>query len=393
MPVKVIDARLRVIPRDTLIYEDVQVGEVQARDVSSHLTMEVTIAIDRGEIDRISKIPEVIASMGKVVAPDVRKYGTTVATSGDWRAKVPEIRKLQWKHRPIIDYIAESYKETALEAVENKFAALSPEWRTALFGPNRENMGYSKDPKALQLSTFSPSDIATAKDQGKSMWPDNTAKWKFVYVEVAINLGDAESGTGFLGQIAKEARQAATAGKIVRADEGQMQWHSSMVGLDSALRELDPYAGTKMSATKIGIYDIADEPGYDIHVREGVLDRIQETLSATLHADISGVDADDRGIFSFTAAHISVEEPTDQDDIAAEMEPEAPELEPEGTPEAPEAGLGETPEMELESASEPKTVKCSDCNGTGDVVRRGGDGERAWVTCPDCGGTGQRKEY
>lgn len=350
MSVKVVQARLRVIPRDVLIFEDVQIGEVEARDVSSHLDMEVTIAIDRAEIDRISKIPEVIDAMSKVVAPDIRKYGTTVATSGDWRAKIPEIRKLQWKHRPIIDYIVEAYKESALEAVENKFAALPPAWRTVLFGPDRANMEYSKDPKALQLSMFSPSDIATAKDQGKPMWPEASNKWKFVYVNVSIDLGDAQSGTGLVGQIAKEAAQAAQTGKVAEVAEGEMQWQSSLTGLDAVLRELDPYAGTKMSTTKIGVYDIADEPGYDIHVREGILDRVQEALSTAFGTSVSGVDVDDNGVFSFAAASGGPEETTEQDDIAAGMEPEAGELDVKDTGEAPEADLEgpeESPEADL----------------------------------------------
>lgn len=369
MLVKVADARLRVIPRDVLIYEDVQVGEVQARDVSSHLTMEVTIAIDRGEIDRISKIPEVITAMGKVAEPEIRKYGTTERTSGDWRAKIPEIRKLQWKHRPIIDYIVEAYKESALEAVENKFAALSPEWRTVLFGANRENMQYSKDPKALQLSMVSGSDIKTSKEKGQAMWPDNTNKWKFVYVEVAIDLGDAESGTGFIGQIAKEATQAAEAGRIVQAEEGKMQWQSSLTGLDAVMRELDPYAGAKMSATKVGIYDIADEPGYDIHVREGMLDRIQEVLGMALHADLSGVDVDNSGVFSMTATHI-YKEPTDQDDIAAEMEPELSQVDKDLaagiTPDDMSTYDGRDPETREREEREERERKEREANELGD---------------------------
>lgn len=396
MPVKVINARLRAIPRDRLVFEAVQIGEIQPFDASIDLIMEATIAVDREEIAHISKIPEVVQSMGEVVAPATKQYGTTYKNVGDWRAKVPEIRKMQWKQKPIIDYIIEANKEAVLEAVQNKFAPLSPEWRTVLFGANRENMRYAKDAKALQLSTLSTSDINTAAERKQKIWPDSSTRWKFIYVHVIIGLGDVASGTGFVGAIAKEAQQALEAGQMLTGGEGQMKWPSSLAGLDAVLRELDPHTGVKAGSKRVKIgdfeYDVADEPGYDLEVRSSILDKIQEALAIALETSVSGVEIDNDGSIIFSAVETPEEDETEQDLIAKEMEPE--ELVPDD-PSEQDMSLDQSqlPPGQPETEMESKTVKCSNCNGTGDVVGRGGDGERAWLICSDCGGTGKREEH
>lgn len=348
MPINVVRSNIRIIPRDKLVYEAVQIGEVQAHEAFTNLVMEATIAVDRPELAAISKIPEIAQGLKSAVMPQQKVYKPT-----DLRAKVPEIRKAQFLQAPVIDHIIESYKESVLEAVENKFASLTPEWQAALFGPNRENMTYAKDPKALQLSKLTPNDIKNAAKRNQQLWPDATQNWRFIYVEITINLGDATKG--FLGAIANEARQAYAAGTMNEAGEGQIQWQSSLTGLDSALRGIDPYSGVKMSSTEvksdIGHYLLPDE-GYDIHVREGILDRVQETLDVALETEVASVDVNDDGVFTFLAPRLfnQPEEGTAQDKIAQEMDPEAMELEPDDSTEAPEADFGgaeEAPEADL----------------------------------------------
>lgn len=339
-------SRLRIVPRDVLLYEDVEIGDVQALDVSTHLNMEVTIAIDRPEIDKISKIPEVADAIAKQIPPDVKKYGTTEKNAGDWRAKVPEIRKAQWKFKPVIEYIIKAYEEFVLGAAVQKFAGMPDDWKKAMFGGEGENVEYQKDPKALQLSTHSKSDIDTATDQGKTMWPDNTGKWRFIYVNVSINLGDLdeslEGGTGFFGKLNQEFRAAVTAGRVGKIDDKTMQIQTTLTGFDSVLRDLDPYSGKKSSDAKIGIYNIADEPGYDLEIRIGFIERISEMISYALDNRITNLKVDDNGVFTFNAAAYQRDYSSDQEEIASEMEPgmepEAEEELPPEEPEAPEAG-------------------------------------------------------
>lgn len=294
----------RTVPQIFLALEAVRLGEVEARDAYTNLLMDAEILVDDAELAKIKAQPEVQQALGGVVAPDRPEY-----KAGDWRSKGSEMRNAQWKQKPVIDYIASTYKPAVIKAVNDKFASLPDQWRAALMA----KPSYRLETKGLQLS------------------PTEDKKWKSIFVQLGLDLGDAESGDGFLGKLAQEFDQALAQNQVQEAADG-LVWKSSLTGLESMFKALDPYAGVKPSSHKIQNHDVARwgegpdeaEPGYDLHVKEGMLDQIQNALSNKLFEAMNisseSVTVSDDGVFSFKA--MPPEPATDQEQIADNIEEE-----------------------------------------------------------------------
>lgn len=262
---------IRIIPQDILVLETVRLGEIDAREAYTELILDAEILVDEAELKKIAGIPEVAQALAQITSPETPQYKPQ-----DWRAKMPVMREVQWKKKPIIDYIANSYKNDVIQAARDQFKSVPADWVAQLF----EHVEYRLEPKALQLS------------------PSEDKKWKSVFVQLIMDLGSAEDYRGFLGKFAKEIEDAAEAGKI--ADAEKITVNSSLVGLDTALKALDPYAGAKLSSTKISGHDIADEPGYDKEIRSGFYDRLAEAASVGLSADVKIDSISDNGQFVFS---------------------------------------------------------------------------------------------
>jgi hypothetical protein len=265
--------------------------------------MDAEILVDDAELQKIKSTPEITQALGGVVAPDRPDYKPT-----DWRAKGSEMRNAQWKQKPVIDYIASTYKGAVIKAIAEKFAPLPDAWRQALL----EKPAYRLETKGLQLS------------------PTEDKKWKSIFVQVILDLGGAETG-GFLGKLSQEFDQALANNQVQEAADG-LVWKSSLTGLESFFKNLDPYSGTKQSDRKIHGQLVArwgekpheTEPGYDLHVKDGFLDQIQNALAEKL-LDATGISSEsvtvsDDGVFNFKAR--PPEPASDPEQIADDIEEE-----------------------------------------------------------------------
>lgn len=297
MKLAITNARVRVVPKCLL--EGVHIGDIEARDAYWDLLMDATIYVDSEELDRVSVDPDVLQGlMDYEEKPSQYK-------EGDWRNKESAQRKAQKSQRPVITHIAKEYQHAVVAAILEKFDSLPKDWVEALIGPGGKNLEYGLEQFALQLS------------------PTTNPEWRRVFVQVKILLGDENEG--FMGKLANDFKRALAAG-VVRQEGGQATWDARLTGLGGALKELDPYSGAKMSNTKIGNLDIADEPGYDKHIREGLIERMEEVLSLAGDNEITHLQINDDGSLSFN------------------FKESKPEVEP-GPEEAPE---GENPSQEME---------------------------------------------
>lgn len=270
MKLAITNARVWVTPKCLL--EGVHIGDVEARDAYWDLLMDATIYVDSEEIDRVSVDPDVLQGLLDYEPADPKYKGK------DWRAKDPAMRKMQKSQRPVITHIAKEYQHAVVEAILGKFHGLPKDWVDALIGPGGKNLEYGLEQFALQLS------------------PAKDPEWRQVFVQVKILLGDENEG--FMGKLAKDFQRALAAG-TVKQQNGQAVWDARLTGLNSALADLDPYSGAKMSNTKIGNLDIADEPGYDKHIREGMAERMEEVLSLAGDGEITHLKINDDGSLSF----------------------------------------------------------------------------------------------
>lgn len=295
--------------------EAVRIGEIEARDASTDLILDAEILVDDAELAKIKNLPEIKQALSDVPVP-APQFGTTERNRGDWRAKGSEMRKLQWKQKPVIDYIAGTYKPAIFKAVAEKLASIPEQWRNALM----TNPTYRLETKGLQLS------------------PTADKSMKSVFVQVVLGLGSYE-GDGFLGKIAQEFEQALAGGQVQEAADG-LVWKSSLTGLDTLFKSLDPFAGHKESEHKIHGHDVARwakieddpsaaEPGYDLHVKEALLDQIQNTMDQKLveamSTGVESIQVSDDGVFVIKA--LAPEPATDQERMADDVE-EPPPAEP-----------------------------------------------------------------
>lgn len=273
---------INVVPQVYL--EAVKLGDIEAREAFTDLVLDAEILVDDAELAKIKTLPEIQQAL--ITAPDRPAY-----KAGDWRAKGSEMRNVQWKQKPAIDYIANTYKDAVMKAVGQKLSSLPEKWRGVLTA----HPLYRLESKGLQLS------------------PTEDKKWKSVFVQVVLPLGSAESGDGFLGELAKEFEQALANNQVQEAADG-LVWRSSLTGLDSLFKSLDPFAGTKAPEHQIHGQYVARwgegpgeaDPGYDLNVKEGLMDQIQSALTEKL-VDVMGVDAEsitvgDDGVFVVKAA-------------------------------------------------------------------------------------------
>jgi hypothetical protein len=267
---------MRVIPQDRLIFEAVQVGEIDAREAYLHLIMDAAIQVDDVEIKKISQLPEV--SSVPLAQPEVKKY-----KPGDWRAKEVVIRDVQWQKKPVIDHIAETYKEDVIQAIRTKFSTMPTDWQDALFA----DIVYRLESKALQLA------------------PSPDKKWKTVYVQLVMHLGSALEEKGFLGKLTQELERVSEG--QVQEVEGQLTVQTSLTGFDSVLSDLDPYAGAEMSKTMIHGRLVADDPGYDKEIRSAFNDHIGEIAGMILGVEATVDRIDNDGKISFSVGKIPAE--------------------------------------------------------------------------------------
>lgn len=302
--INIYNAYARTVPRVFLALEAVRLGEIEARDAFTNLLMDAEILVDDAELAKIKTQPDVQQALGGVVAPDRPEY-----KAGDWRSKGSEMRNAQWKQKPVIDYIASSYKPAVIKAVAEKFASLPDQWVHALLSKPT----YRLETKGLQLS------------------PTEDKKWKSIFVQLALDLGDSETGDGFLGKLSQEFERALLQNQVQEAADG-LVWKSSLTGLETMFKAIDPFAGTKPSSHKIQNHDVArwgegpgeSEPGYDLHVKEGMLDQIQNALGNKLmeamNISSESVTVSDDGVFTFKA--MPPEPATEPEQIADDIEEE-----------------------------------------------------------------------
>lgn len=271
-------AYARVNPNDRIFMEAVQMGNIEAggieeREASVDLIIEAEILIDGEELKRVGALPDVAAAMKQVVEPVQKQYKAT-----DWRAKRPVMRDLQWQQKPAIDYIVNTYKEDIAQAIRGKLSKMPSDWVDQLMAGAQ----YIKDPKALQLS------------------PTEDKKWRSVYSTFKLPLGSAEDRKGFLGKFASEVEAAMAANKIVQNGD-QHVFQSTLSGLESTMKELDPYAGAPLSHTKIHGWDVADEPGYDKEIKSAFVDQLSDVIGMMLSAEARITKIHDDGKFEFRA--------------------------------------------------------------------------------------------
>lgn len=342
--IKIDKAHARVVPQVHLALEAVRLGEIEAREAFTNLIIDAEILVDDAELQKIKDLPEMAAAMKSIPEPNVKHgtgggtqwalgtqereraqelaksqetgsvpkdvYGQKIYTGSDWRAKVPEIRKAQFKQKPVIDYVASTYKGDVLKAVAEKFSSLPDQWRQALMA----KPAYRLETKGLQLS------------------PTADKKWKSIFVQIILDLGSGETGDGFIGKLVQEFDQALANGQVQEAADG-LVWKSSLTGLETMFKNLDPYAGTKPSSHQIQGHDVArwgekpheSEPGYDLHVKEGILDHIQnalaEKLTEAMGVSVESVTVSDDGVFVFKAA--PPEPATEPERMADDIEEES----------------------------------------------------------------------
>ena len=277
--IQITNSHVRIVPQFDLILEAVHVGPIEARDAFTDLVLDAEILVDDAELQKIKALPDVQQAMGGVVAPAGPTYKT-----GDWRAKGSEMRTAQWKQKPVIDYVANTYKDAVMKAVADKMSSLPEQWRHALLA----RPAYRLESKGLQLS------------------PTEDKKFKSIFVQVILNLEE------FLNKLSQEFEQAVASGQVQEAADG-LVWKSSLTGLDTLFKNLDPYAGTKTPDHFIHGKEVArwgEEPheaeqGYDLHVKEGMMDQMQSALdekfSEAVGVGIASMNVSDDGVFAFKA--------------------------------------------------------------------------------------------
>jgi hypothetical protein len=303
--IRIVNCRVRVVPQIYLALEAVRLGEIEAREAFTDLVLDAEILVDDAELQKIKALPEMQQSLGGVTAP----AGPTFKGS-DWRAKGSEMRNLQWKQKPVIDYIANTYKDAVMQAIAAKMTSIPGPWRQVLLA----SPAYRLETKGLQLS------------------PTEDKKWKSVFVQVTLGLGSYEDETGFLGKLGQEFEQAATNNQVQEAADG-IVWKSTLSGLETFFKSMDPFSGTKPSSHEIQGHPVArwkdydedpsaSEPGYDLHVKEGMLDQMQNALDEKL-VDILGIGikslkVSDDGVFVFEA--LPPEPATEPEQMADDVE-------------------------------------------------------------------------
>ncbi|MEM3097279.1 MAG: hypothetical protein QXU32_00980 [Nitrososphaerales archaeon] len=251
------------------------------REASEKLVIDATIFIDKDEMKNIASIPEVAEAMKDVKAPPQPAYKPT-----DWRARrYSATREAQWQKRPIIDYVANKYKNDIIQAAKDLFN-IPNGWKSTLF----KDIKYRTEPKALQLAQT---------DDG----------WYAIYVQVIADLGSSEDSSSFLGRLADEFRAAHNADKIVK-DDDTYTFQTTLTGFDSSLKEIDPYSGVKLSDTKIHGWDIADEPGYDKEIRSAFVDHLSWIISE-IYPDARVREIRDDGRIVFTSSGPISDDPTE----------------------------------------------------------------------------------
>jgi hypothetical protein len=286
----------RVNPKDRIIFiEAVQMGTIEAggieqREASIDLVIEAEILIDNDELKRVGALPDVAVAMKQVVEPAQKQYKTS-----DWRAKRPVMRDLQWQQKPAIDYIINAYKEDIAQAIRSKLGKMPSDWVEQLMAGAQ----YIKDPKALQLS------------------PTNDKKWRSVYSTFMLPFGSAEDHKGFLGKFATEFEASMSDNKLAQNGDRYV-FQSTLTGFESTMKELDPYAGTSVSHTKIHGWDVADEPGYDKEVKSAIVDQLSDVVSMVMNADARIIKVYDDGKIEFRAQMLD-----DDEELPQEQPPEA----------------------------------------------------------------------
>jgi hypothetical protein len=206
-----------------------------------------------------------------------------------------------------------------MKAIAAKMASIPEPWRQVLL----EKPTYRLETKGLQLS------------------PTSDKQWKSIFVQVELDLGSYEDGTGFLGKLSQDFEQAAANNQVQEAADG-IVWQSSLSGLETFFKSIDPFAGTKPSSHQIQGHDVArwedveddpsaSEPGYDLHVREGLLDQIQNALDdklvQVLGVGVESLKISDDGVFVFKALPPAPATDPERmaDDVEEPVEPEATE--------------------------------------------------------------------
>ena len=251
----------------------IEAGGVEQREAGIDLIIEAEILIDNEELKRVGALPDVATAMGQVVEPAQKQYKTS-----DWRAKRPVMRDLQWQQKPVIDHIVNTYKDGISQAVRGKLSAMPSDWVDQLMAGAQ----YIKDPKALQLS------------------PTEDKKWRSIYSTLMLPMGSGEDRKGFMGKFAAEF-EAATADNKIQSNGGQHVFQSTLTGFNAAMKELDPFAGAKLSDTKRHGWDVADEPGYDKEIKSAITDQFSDVISMMLGTDARVTRIHDDGKFEFRA--------------------------------------------------------------------------------------------
>lgn len=302
-----VHVRLRTIPQDRFVFsEAVKLGEIEVKDAFSRLIIEAEILIDADELKKVAAIPEVATALQQVVAPQAKQY-----SGEDWRAKQVVMRDLQWQQKPVIDYIAKSYKEDIIQAFKAKLK-IPNDWANLLL----RNMKYIIDPKALQLSPktepkygkFGKYGDREARKRGEAVpkKQEDGVKWRSIYVLI---VSDIESSEGFLGKFATEFNNAVNSGQVTKVGD-EFVFQTTLTGLESTFKTLDPYAGTKLSSTQQYGWDVADEPGYDAEIKSAFVDHFSRAIDQVYpQAHVTKID--DNGQFSFTAQEPEQEEDAD----------------------------------------------------------------------------------
>lgn len=266
--------RLRTLPQDRFVFtESVKMGEIEVREAFTNLVIDAEILVDAEEIKNISATPEVANALKQVVAPQSKQYKPT-----DWRAKQVVMRDVQWQQRPVIEHIANLYKNDIIQTFKSKLK-IPNDWSSALLN----NMNYAIDHKALQLS------------------PSTDKKWRSIFMILTSNLDT------FLEKFATEFNNAVANNAVMKTGDG-FAFQSSLTGFDSTFKNLDPYSGAKLSNTKRHGWDVADEPGYDKEIKNAFVDHFSDIISQ-VYPDARVTNIDDNGQVKFNANEPIVDEP------------------------------------------------------------------------------------
>jgi len=261
--------------RSSFLYtETVKLGTIAARDAYSNLIIDAEILVDKQELESITNLPDIATALQQVVRPTMPVY-----TGKDWRAKQSIMRDIQWQKRPIIEYIASTYKDEIIKAINSKFNVINDDWRKLLF----TNPKYKLESNTIQLSY------------------SDDKNWRSVFVQITLDLNK------LIEKLENEFETAFEAGTISNVSN-QKVFKSTLTGFETLMKELDPYAGAKLSTTKIHNREIADEPGYDLAIREVIYERIENFIEM-FYSNAKINQFTDDGLIYFTAEDIdSVEE-------------------------------------------------------------------------------------